>query len=152
MITRNRTMDAAAKRRIRQRGFVHMNRLLTGLFASVLALSATAAYAQGNPPLKIGGILDMSSLYADITGQGSLEAAKMAAQDFGGEVLGRKIEVIAADHLNKADLAAKILRGHLCRFQAARAGNIGIEARHIEDAADLERSLGLALRHRGRSA
>jgi len=110
MIARNRTMDAAAKRRIRQRGFVHMNRLFIGLFASVLALSATAAYAQGNPQLKIGGILDMSSLYADITGQGSLEAAKMAAEDFGGEVLGRKIEVIAADHLNKADLAANIAR------------------------------------------
>jgi len=87
-----------------------MNRLLTGLFASVLLLSATAAHAQGQPPLKIGGILDMSSLYADITGQGSLEAAKMAAEDFGGEVLGRKIEVIAADHLNKADLAANIAR------------------------------------------
>ena len=87
-----------------------MNRLFIGLFASVLALSATAAYAQGNPQLKIGGILDMSSLYADITGQGSLEAAKMAAEDFGGEVLGRKIEVIAADHLNKADLAANIAR------------------------------------------
>jgi branched-chain amino acid transport system substrate-binding protein len=87
-----------------------MNRLLTGLFASALALSATAAHAQAKPPLKIGGILDMSSLYADITGPGSLEAAKMAAEDFGGEVLGRKIEVIAADHLNKADLAANIAR------------------------------------------
>src|SRR5215469_2491433 len=58
----------------------------------------------------IGGILDMSSLYADITGSGSLEADKMAAEDAGGEVLGRKIEVIAADHLNKADLAANIAR------------------------------------------
>ena len=87
-----------------------MNRLLTSLFASVLALSATAAHAQSKPPLKIGGILDMSSLYADITGSGSLEAAKMAAEDFGGEVIGRKIEVIAADHLNKADLAANIAR------------------------------------------
>ncbi len=87
-----------------------MNRLLTGLFASALALSATAAHAQAKPPLKIGGILDMSSLYADITGPGSLEAAKMASEDFGGEVLGRKIEVIAADHLNKADLAANIAR------------------------------------------
>jgi len=87
-----------------------MNRLLTGLFASVLALSATAAHAQAKPPLKIGGILDMSSLYADITGPGSLEAARMAAEDSGGEVLGRKIEVIAADHLNKADLAANIAR------------------------------------------
>src|SRR5262244_1696503 len=78
--------------------------------ASLLALSITATQAEDKPPLKIGGILDMSSLYADITGAGSLEAAKMAAEDFGGEVLGRKIEVIAADHLNKADLAANIAR------------------------------------------
>ena len=46
----------------------------------------------------------MSSLYADITGPGSETAAKMAVEDFGGEVLGRKIEVVAADHLNKATL------------------------------------------------
>src|SRR5262244_3417403 len=78
--------------------------------ASLLALSITATQAEDKPPLKIGGILDMSSLYADITGAGSLEAAKMAAEDFGGEVLGRKIEVVVADHLNKADLAANIAR------------------------------------------
>jgi hypothetical protein len=59
---------------------------------SLLALSITATRAEDKPPLKIGGILDMSSLYADITGAGSLEAAKMAAEDAGGEVLGRKIE------------------------------------------------------------
>jgi branched-chain amino acid transport system substrate-binding protein len=87
-----------------------MKRILSAIFASSLALAASAALAQDKPPLKIGGILDMSSLYADITGPGSLEAAKMAAEDFGGEVLGRKIEVIAADHLNKADLAANIAR------------------------------------------
>ena len=87
-----------------------MKRILCGIFASALALTASSALAQSKPPLKIGGILDMSSLYADITGSGSLEAAKMAAEDFGGEVLGRKIEVIAADHLNKADLAANIAR------------------------------------------
>jgi branched-chain amino acid transport system substrate-binding protein len=86
-----------------------MKRLLAGAAAALLALGA-AAHAQESKPLKIGGILDMSSLYADITGSGSLEAAKMAAEDFGGEVLGRKIEVIAADHLNKADLAASIAR------------------------------------------
>ena len=79
----------------------------------MLAVAATAALAQDKPPLKIGGILDMSSLYADITGPGSREAAKMAAEDFGGEVLGRKIEMIAADHLNKADLAANIARDML---------------------------------------
>ncbi len=87
-----------------------MNRVLSGVFASVLALAATAAVAQSKPPLKLGGILDMSGLYADITGPGSETAAKMAAEDFGGEVLGRKIEIIAADHLNKADLAANIAR------------------------------------------
>src|SRR5216684_2814625 len=90
-----------------------MKRVVAGVFACVLALSATSALAQGKPPLKLGGILDMSSLYADITGAGSETAAKMAAEDFGGEVLGRKIEIIAADHLNKADLAANIARDML---------------------------------------
>ena len=87
-----------------------MKRIVFTAAASLLALSVTTSHAEDKPPLKIGGILDMSSLYADITGAGSLEAAKMAAEDFGGEVLGRKIEVIAADHLNKADLAANIAR------------------------------------------
>jgi branched-chain amino acid transport system substrate-binding protein len=87
-----------------------MKRLLSGVFASVLALAATGALAQDKPPLKLGGILDMSSLYADITGIGSETAAKMAVEDFGGEVLGRKIEVVVADHLNKPDLAASIAR------------------------------------------
>jgi branched-chain amino acid transport system substrate-binding protein len=90
-----------------------MKRVLSGLLAAVLAVVATAALAQGKPPLKLGGILDMSGLYADITGAGSETAAKMAAEDFGGEVLGRKIEIIAADHLNKADLAASIARDML---------------------------------------
>jgi branched-chain amino acid transport system substrate-binding protein len=90
-----------------------MNRVLSGVFASALVLAATAAMAQSKPPLKLGGILDMSGLYADITGPGSETAAKMAAEDFGGEVLGRKIEIIAADHLNKADLAANIARDML---------------------------------------
>jgi branched-chain amino acid transport system substrate-binding protein len=87
-----------------------MKRALSGVLAALLAVSASAAFAQSKPALKLGGILDMSGLYADITGAGSETAAKMAAEDFGGEVLGRKIEIIAADHLNKADLAANIAR------------------------------------------
>jgi branched-chain amino acid transport system substrate-binding protein len=87
-----------------------MKRIFLGIAASLVAFGATAALAQEKPPLKIGGILDMSSLYADITGPGSETAARMAVEDFGGEVLGRKIEVVAADHLNKADLAANIAR------------------------------------------
>lgn len=87
-----------------------MRRVVTGIFAVALAMSSTAALAQAKPPLKLGGILDMSGLYADITGPGSEMAAKMAVEDFGGEVLGRKVEIVAADHLNKADLAANIAR------------------------------------------
>ncbi|MBR0873589.1 ABC transporter substrate-binding protein [Bradyrhizobium tropiciagri] len=87
-----------------------MRRVLAGALACVFAISANVSLAQDKPPLKLGGILDMSSLYADITGSGSETAAKMAVEDFGGEVLGRKVEVVVGDHLNKADLAANIAR------------------------------------------
>jgi branched-chain amino acid transport system substrate-binding protein len=92
----------------------------TALFACLSLAAMTAANAQSQPPLKLGAILDMSGLYADITGPGSETAAKMAAEDFGGTVLGRKIEIIAADHLNKADNAANIARDML--------DNQGVEA------------------------
>ena len=92
-----------------------MKRILSSVLGLWLGIAATAvmatgALAQNKPPLKLGGILDMSGLYADITGPGSEMAAKMAAEDFGGEVLGRKIEIVVADHLNKADLSANIAR------------------------------------------
>jgi branched-chain amino acid transport system substrate-binding protein len=99
---------------------VAMKRIASGLLASAMVIAATTAMAQSKPPLKLGAILDMSGLYADITGSGSETAAKMAAEDFGGEVLGRKIEIIAADHLNKADLSANIARDML--------DNQGVEA------------------------
>jgi branched-chain amino acid transport system substrate-binding protein len=90
-----------------------MRRVFSGFLGVMCAVVSTAALAQGKPPLKLGGILDMSGLYADITGPGEETAAKMAVEDFGGEVLGRKIEILAADHLNKADLAANIARDML---------------------------------------
>jgi branched-chain amino acid transport system substrate-binding protein len=90
-----------------------MKRILSGVVASMLALSASAALAQTKPPLKLGGILDMSGLYADITGPGSETAARMAVEDFGGEVLGRKVEIVVADHLNKADVSAGLARDML---------------------------------------
>jgi branched-chain amino acid transport system substrate-binding protein len=90
-----------------------MRRVISGFVGVMCAVVSTAALAQSKPPLKLGGILDMSGLYADITGPGAELAAKMAAEDFGGEVLGRKIEIIAADHLNKADLSANIARDML---------------------------------------
>jgi branched-chain amino acid transport system substrate-binding protein len=97
-----------------------MKKIFAGVFASAIVLAAATASAQDKPPLKLGAILDMSGLYADITGVGSETAAKMAAEDVGGEVLGRKIEIIAADHLNKADLSANIARDML--------DNQGVEA------------------------
>jgi branched-chain amino acid transport system substrate-binding protein len=61
-------------------------------------------------PVKIGVLTDMSSLYADNGGQGSVVAAQMAIDDFGGTVLGRKIEMVSADHQNKADIGSGITR------------------------------------------
>jgi branched-chain amino acid transport system substrate-binding protein len=71
-------------------------------------LNATGATAQD--PVKLGVLNDQSGLYADLTGMGSVHAARMAVEDFGGKVLGRPIEVIFADHQNKADLGATIAR------------------------------------------
>src|SRR5439155_25678630 len=90
-----------------------VKKLLSGLMASVMVVASSAAMAQNTAPLKLGAVLDMSGLFADITGPGSETAAKMAVEDFGGEVLGRKVQIVVADHLNKADLAASIARDML---------------------------------------
>src|SRR5207237_488051 len=68
---------------------------------------AAPASAQG---VKIGILNDQSGVYADYGGKYSLEAAKMAVEDFGGEVLGQKIEIVTADHQNKPDLSVSIAR------------------------------------------
>src|SRR5262249_4782326 len=60
--------------------------------------------------VKMGLLLDMSGLYADVTGPGSAAAAQMAIDDFGGKVLGKKIELVVVDHQNKADIAASKAR------------------------------------------
>ncbi|HEY0327504.1 MAG TPA: ABC transporter substrate-binding protein [Rhodopseudomonas sp.] len=77
----------------------------------VLAASAHGVAAQGTSQgVKIGILNDQSGVYADYGGKWSLEAAKMAVEDFGGEVLGHKIELVSADHQNKPDLGASIAR------------------------------------------
>jgi len=80
--------------------------LLAAVATSALLLAAPAS-AQG---VKIGVLNDQSGVYADYGGKYSVEAAKMAIEDFGGEVLGQKIEMVAADHQNKPDLATSIAR------------------------------------------
>jgi branched-chain amino acid transport system substrate-binding protein len=82
--------------------------MIASLFAALLAAYALPALAQA--PLKLGLLLDMSGPYADIGGQGSVTAARMAVEEFGGKVLGRPIEIVFADHQNKADLAASLAR------------------------------------------
>jgi branched-chain amino acid transport system substrate-binding protein len=70
-------------------------------------LLVAPASAQG---VKIGILNDQSGVYADYGGKYSLEAAHMAVEDFGGSVLGQKIEIVTADHQNKPDLATAIAR------------------------------------------
>ena len=83
-------------------------RPITLLFASLVTAFSLPASAQ--TPLKLGLLLDMSGPYADIGGQGSVTAARMAVDDFGGKVLGRPIEIVFADHQNKADLAGSLAK------------------------------------------
>jgi branched-chain amino acid transport system substrate-binding protein len=73
---------------------------------------STCASAQkiSDDAVRIGVLTDMSGLYSDIGGQGSVTAAQMAIDDFGGKVLGKKIELVSADHQNKADVAAQKAR------------------------------------------
>ena len=63
-----------------------MKRILTSVFACAFAMSATSALAQSKPPLKLGGILDMSSLYADITGSGSAITGTATLVDGGASI------------------------------------------------------------------
>ncbi|ART48979.1 ABC transporter substrate-binding protein [Acidovorax carolinensis] len=76
------------------------------LGAAGLATSAV----QAQEKVKIGFITDMSSLYSDVEGKGGATAIQMAIDDFGGKVLGQPIELLSADHQNKADIAASKAR------------------------------------------
>jgi branched-chain amino acid transport system substrate-binding protein len=82
-----------------------------GACVSAIALLSGAAHAEisGNA-IKIGVMNDQSGLYADLAGQGSVEAARMAVEDFGGSVDGAPIEVLSADHQNKPDVGSNIVR------------------------------------------
>jgi branched-chain amino acid transport system substrate-binding protein len=84
---------------------------LIAALAAAIALAAAPASAQiSDGVVKIGVLNDQSGLYADLAGPGSAVAARMAAEDFGGTVLGKPIEVVVADHQNKADIGAAIAR------------------------------------------
>jgi branched-chain amino acid transport system substrate-binding protein len=79
--------------------------------AGALALLAGAASAQiSDGVIKIGVMNDMSGLYADIAGPGSVWAARKAVEDFGAAAKGMKVEILAADHQNKPDIGSNIAR------------------------------------------
>ena len=86
-------------------------KLKTLVAALAVGLGSYAAVAQTQTgPVRIGFITDMASLYADIDGPAGAEMIRWATQDFGGKVLGRPIEVVSADHQNKADVASSKAR------------------------------------------
>lgn len=76
----------------------------------VLLALGESAVAQSNGPVRIGVLDDMSGILADQQGPGDVIAAQMAVEDFGGKILGRPIEVLSADHMNKADVGALAAR------------------------------------------
>ena len=79
--------------------------------AAALWLLVPCAHAQiSGDTVKLGVLADMSGLYSDLSGIGSVVATQMAAEDFGGTVLGKKIEVVSADHQNKPDIGSNIAR------------------------------------------
>jgi branched-chain amino acid transport system substrate-binding protein len=80
------------------------------LFSAAIWLLTGAAQAQTPDTIKIGVLADMSSLYADLGGPGSVTATQMAVDDFGGTVLGKKVEIVRGDHQNKPDIGASIAR------------------------------------------
>ena len=82
------------------------SRLLALALPCLLPLSAAAQMTDN--VVKIGVLNDQSGLYADLGGQGSVDAAKMAVEDFGGKVNGVPIEVVGADHQNKPDIGSGI--------------------------------------------
>jgi branched-chain amino acid transport system substrate-binding protein len=86
-------------------------RLLSTLVAAACAAAGGAAQAQiTDGVIKIGVLNDMSGLYADIAGPGSVTAAKMAVEDFGAAKKGLKVEVLGADHQNKPDVGSTVAR------------------------------------------
>ena len=79
------------------------------LATAAATILATSAYAQGTD-IKIGVLNDRSGTYADLSGEGSAVAARMAAEDFGAAAKGLNVEVVAADHQNKPDIASNVAR------------------------------------------
>ena len=84
--------------------------LIAAAIAASLTTAGTASAQVSDGVVKIGVLNDGSSLYADLTGQGSMVAARLAIEDFGAAKKGMKVEVLYADHQNKADVGSSVAR------------------------------------------
>lgn len=82
------------------------NRTLSLFAAAALTVGSAHAADISGDVVKIGVLTDMSGLYSSVAGPGGVIATEMAIEDFGGTVLGKKIQVVSADHQNKADIAS----------------------------------------------
>jgi branched-chain amino acid transport system substrate-binding protein len=89
-----------------------MKKATLGLLVTAVTGLLTLGSAQevSSDAVRIGVLNDQSGLYADLAGQGSVTAARMAVEDFGGQVLGKPIEILSADHQNKPDVGSNIVR------------------------------------------
>ena len=87
-----------------------MKAKLSVLSCMLVAAGLASPLVQAQEKVKIGFVTDMSSLYADVEGKNAAIAMQMAIDDFGGKALGQPIELISADHQNKADIAASKAR------------------------------------------
>ncbi|WP_315771278.1 MULTISPECIES: ABC transporter substrate-binding protein [unclassified Bradyrhizobium] len=88
-----------------------MSRCLRSSIAGLLLLAGSSAQAEiKGSAIRIGVLTDMTGIFATAMGPGSVEAARMAAEEFGGKINGRPIEIIQADHQNKPDIAVAIAR------------------------------------------
>ena len=85
-----------------------LNSLVVAAALATLAAGAQAQVSDGI--IKIGVLNDMSGLYADVAGPGSVVAAKMAVEDFGAAAKGLKVEIVSADHQNKPDVGSTLAR------------------------------------------
>jgi branched-chain amino acid transport system substrate-binding protein len=87
-----------------------MKRLLSLSVLAAAMVCGTAQAQMTDGVIKIGVMNDMSGLYADLTGPGSVVAAQMAVEDFGAAAKGLKVEIVGADHQNKPDVGSNIVR------------------------------------------
>jgi branched-chain amino acid transport system substrate-binding protein len=103
----NRATLFIPRQPFRNANMVRRTLLLLGLLS---LLAASAPVSADEAPLVLGIMNDQSGPYADLAGPGSVQIMKMAIEDFGGSVLGRKIELLVADHQNKVDVGMAIAR------------------------------------------